>query len=245
MPQQVGSESYMAGDYAAYQAKYRASLKESDKKTIELLGEVLGNASNPKLRLLDIGCHTGNLLYHIRQRFPSLDLKGGDIFPAIIESCRDDPGLQGIRFDTLDILSLNLPEVADLVVVSAVLFRFSDEQHEAAWRGIFNTLATGGAAIIFDWYHPFKQTVRIIDETEAHPEGLILNIRSQHYVSELLQRIGFADIRFFPFNIQIDLKLADASDGVRTYTRTTVDGERLQFRGAIYQPWCHLVVRKG
>jgi len=152
--------------------------------------------------------------------------------------------LQGIKFEVMDLLSMDVRDVADVLILSAVLARFSDDEHERGWRAIASAIRPAGAAIVFDWYHPFRQTVRIVDETGAHPKGLILTLRSQIYIANLLGDIGFAQPEFAPFKISIDLPLKDPADGVSTYTRQAKDGERLQFRGAIYQPWCHMLALK-
>src|SRR3546814_12909384 len=66
----------------------------------------------------------GNLLYHLQPIFSGWTLEGGDIFPNVIEACRRDPDLAGIRFDTLNILKLEPSPSYDVIVVNAVLSRF-------------------------------------------------------------------------------------------------------------------------
>ena len=59
-----------------------------------------------------------------------------------------------------------------------------------------------------------------------------------------LMNAGFSDIQFYPFEIPIDLPEPNAASDLTTYTRRTEIGSRLQFRGSLYQPWCHLTARK-
>jgi len=241
MAEITGSPEYMAKTYVDYQKKYRENIRESDKTIIELIQK---NISFPEGKsLLDIGCHNGNLLFHIKNTIPSFSLYGIDLFPDVIEVCRNDPDLKGIKFDTMNILDLHCDPV-DVIVVSAVLFRFSDTEHLKIWQSFHDRLKAGGLVFSFDFYNPFCQTLRIIEETETHPEGLVLNFRPQQDVATMLAKIGFLEYQFNMFQIPIDLDLQGPTDPLYTYTKRLANNERLQFRGALYQPWCHLVAKK-
>jgi hypothetical protein len=97
---------------------------------------------------------------------------------------------------------------------------------------------------VFDYYTPFRQTLRIVEESERHPEGLIINIRSQHDMRRMLEGMGFDDLRFKPFEIPMDLPFPPDADPNKTYTRKTTDKLKLQFRGSLFQPRCHLLARR-
>jgi SAM-dependent methyltransferase len=244
MADQVGSLAYMRDEYAAYTAKYRDRIKESDRQILQLASQLV-KSDGAGCTIVDVGCHTGNLLHHLRKQHPKAKLIGWDIFPPIVERCRADPALSGIEFDVVSVLDIKAEAVADVAILSAVLGRFNDQEHELAWRGIWKALKPGGHAVVFDWYHGFRQTVRIIDETDLHPEGLILTFRSSLAMEDQLKKLGFDHIEFHPFRISVDLANKNAADAVNTHTRRAADGERLQFRGSIFQPWCHMLARKG
>jgi SAM-dependent methyltransferase len=241
MAEIVGSVDYMNNTYIGYQRKYRGDIRESDRVTISLVRDNLPKGKN--LRLLDIGCHSGNLLFHLKQALPQLRLIGGDLFQGVIETCRADPDLSGIEFEVMDLTDLQCAPV-DIIVASAVLFRFEEEQHGRIWQRFFELLKPGGIVVTFDFYNPFDQNLRLVESTVMHPEGLLLNFWSQQLVMSQLIKIGFKDIQFRMFQIPIDLILQVPTDPLYTYTKQTLDGERLQFRGALYQPWCHLVAGK-
>lgn len=241
MAEITGKPDYMAKDYVEYQQKYRKNPRESDKILIALLHK---NVQDQKGKsLLDIGCHNGNLLFHLKKNFPDLHLCGGDLFPEVISQCKADPDLKGIAFEEMDIRDLN-DHPFDVIVTSAVLARFSDVDHEYIWKNLYKKTNPGGFVISFDWYIPFRQTLKIIEETDAHPDGLILNFRSQTAMRDMLKRAGFSSVDFHPFKMPIDLPLNNPSDPLYTHTRLAADGERLQFRGSLYQPWHHLIARK-
>src|SRR3546814_3580192 len=129
----------------------------------------------------------GNLLYHLQPIFSGWTLEGGDIFPNVIEACRRDPDLAGIRFDTLNILKLAPSPSYDVIVVNAVLSRFDDAEFQTAVQGISGLLKPGGHFVGFEWYHGFQQTLRIVEETPHHPEGLVIHMRSQFDVADVMR----------------------------------------------------------
>ena len=242
MPSQIGSLDYMTKDYVAHQQQYRTTPRESDRVIFELL-EREGLAERDA-EVLDIGCHMGNLLYHLKQRFPRLRLTGADVVAEVISECHKDPALADVEFRTMNVLSLPVLPQVDCVIANALLGRFRDQDFERAWRGMYEVIRPGGIAVAFDWYHPFSQTLRIVEETPTHPDGLVIHMRSLADVRGLLERIGFSSVDSRPFELGIDLPLTSPTDALHTHTRTVGDGSRLQFRGALYQPWCHLVARK-
>ena len=241
MPQTVGSENYMNSDYMEYQKKHRNSIRESDKVTIELIEKNL--PAGNKLKLLDVGCHNGNLLYHINKAIPNLHLKGIDLFPGVVEGCRNDPQLSGISFEVMDVKDLHSTK-ADIVVVSAVMFRFNDNEYSHICHNFYRCLESGGTLVMFDLFNPFRQTLQIVEMTPTHPAGLVLNLRFQGEIEKKLVNAGFSEICFQMFEIPIDLPLVDPQDPLFTHTVRTKSDKRLQFRGSLYQPWCHLVAKK-
>src|SRR5262249_16009968 len=110
---------------------------------------------------------------------------------------------------------------------------------------IGRSLVDGGHFFAFDFHHPFEQDLAIVDRSTWHPEGLMLHFRSYKTTSAILRASGFSDVSFHPFQIPIDLPRHEDPANIGTYTRRTVDGERVQFRGALAQPWCHLSAKKG
>ena len=60
----------------------------------------------------------------------------------------------------------------------------------------------------------------------------------------MLEESGLGNASFEPFSIQIDLPRPEISGPIYTYTVRTDEGDRLQFRGTLFQPWCHLVANK-
>ena len=237
---------YVTTDYLEYQRKYAENVRESDKILMSLIAdEALAKApDHGAISLLDIGCSSGNLLRHMKQAFPSVHYLGGDLFPEIIDHCRHAAGLEGIDFAVMDIRDLSSVKPVDITVISAVLFRFPDDEFELALDSLAHVTKKGGWIFGFDLFHPFEQTLTIGEKSALHPEGLTLVYRPYSEVSRLLENRGFGDLWFKTFDIPIDLPKPTSLTDINTYTVKAADGYRLNFRGSLFLPWCHWGARK-
>ena len=84
----------------------------------------------------------------------------------------------------------------------------------------------------------------------------MLFIRSIRNTEYLFKKLGLIDLEFIPFEMPFDMK--PVSDTItwskkstdirlqhlRSHTLKTEKG-RFSFRGAMYQPWCHVIARKA
>jgi SAM-dependent methyltransferase len=241
----VTDEAFLR-DYNAYQAKYAQQIRESDKVLIGLVRDIAerrDSAGGP-LRLLDIGCSTGNLLLHLKRLIPGLALTGGDLAESSLAACRANPELSGIDFRMLDLLDLPGDSRYDVIAVNAVLYMMTDEQFEQALRSLVRALQPGGTMIAFDFFHPFEQDLTIIEASKTHPNGLRLRFRPISRATAALNAAGFENAVFRPFTLPIDLQRHQDPSELITYTVPAADGRRLPFRGTLFQPWCHLTAQR-
>jgi SAM-dependent methyltransferase len=222
--------------YIQYQRQYFRDARESDKKIIRLLLDSQTDAGGD---LLDIGCSTGALLYHIGMATSKFRLFGGDLSESQLADCRANTSLKDVTFQHMDIRSL--PESAfDVVIANAVLYGFEDDDLKQALSSIRRSLRAGGRLIAFDFYHDFSQELSIVEKSTLFPNGHPLHFRSQAWMNVALQRSGFSRWVYHPFAIPIDLPRTEKGS-LQTYTVSTRDDQRLQFRGSLFQPWCHLI----
>lgn len=247
------SDATFQHNYIAYQGRYKQTLRESDRVLIEHVGRVLPRAPEQRraARLLDVGCSTGNLLLHLRQAFPELSLAGADLTAEAVEQCRAVPELAGIPFAVMDMLQLGAEAAYDVILASAVTYLFTPDEYAQAMRSICRALKPGGHYCGYEWFHPYRQELQIVEWSRSHPEGLKMHMRSFDTVRSVLSAAGFDDVQLRPFTIPVDLAGAssgkDTEDGfedLNTRTVRTEGGERIMFRGALAQPWCHLVARR-
>jgi cyclopropane fatty-acyl-phospholipid synthase-like methyltransferase len=239
-------DEHLHDRYGAYQERYAQNIRESDRVLVELIAEALGDGSRS---LLDIGCHTGNLLMHMRSRLPNARLSGGDMAASVIEAAQRDPRLEGIDLRVMDMLAIE--GMYDVIVANAVAVYFTIDEYDQAIASIAAALHEGGTYVAFEWLHPFPQELQIKETSRSHPEGLTINFRPYSQVEKILRRNGFRSVAFKPFEIPIDLERgatygdnADGFEDLNTHTVRTEDGQRLLFRGTLHQPWCHLVATK-
>ena len=229
--------------YNEYQKKYRTNIRDSDKKIIDIISNLSKLDKNPSI--LDIGCSTGNLLYHIQNKFPSATLFGGDLSQTSIEICKRDEDLKKISFSTKDMLNINESDKYDLIIVNAVTYLFSWEEYDKAIQSIFAALKKGGYLIDFEWLHPFDvQDLTIYETNEWNPNGMKMHIRPYKKVSEYLKKAGFSSINFEAFEISKELPCLGFDKDTTSYTKKDLEGKNMLFRGILYQPWCHMIAQK-
>lgn len=226
-------------EYIKYQERYKLNPRESDKILAALIRKNV-RANEPKI--LDIGCSTGNLLRLIQADFQKAKLWGADLNPDQIEHCKKDISLKQIKFNVMDICKIT-DGPFDCITANAVLAVIDESLFQKAIASIYENLSPGGVFACFDWFHPWKQDLVIIEKSKAFPEGLPLHFRSYDTVISFLERAGFRKYKFQPFSISFDLPKT-GFDQITTYTEKLADGGRLQFRGCLSQPWNHLVAIK-
>ncbi len=231
--------------YNAYQDKYKVAPRESDKVSIALVREFATDPSD--CSILDIACSTGNFLRHLRRALPKARLTGADLAIKSIEKCRQDQELSGIGFHIADLLDLSsLSSQFDVINANAVTFLFDWPDYKKSLRSINEALKPGGADVGFELMHQFSvQDVTVIETSEWNPDGLTLRFRPMKKVEAAMLDAGFESVEFRPFILPIDLPFPGHDADVGTYTRKDENGERMAFRGVLYQPWCHLIARKA
>jgi SAM-dependent methyltransferase len=232
--------------YIAYQERYAQDARDSDKKLVALVGELLAEhaPADRRPRLLDIGCSTGNLLIHLHRAFPTLELTGGDLSELSIAGCKANEALGGVTLEVMDIRRLGeQPGRYDIVTTNAILYGFTDDLFEASLKAIHQVLVPGGWLVAFDFFHPWEQNVELVEKSAHFPDGHPLHFRSYSTTRAATSAAGFEEPRFAPFEIGVDLPDKGPAS-ISTHTVTARDGRRLQYRGCLSQPWCHMAARK-
>lgn len=240
------SDGEFAAGYTDYQRRYAAEPRESDRVLIGHVAEALGarGTNGHRPRVLDIGCSTGNLMRHLSRALPGAELWGGELMPEALEACRAAPDLDGMTFAEMDLLDIGHPGAFDVIVINAVLYLLGDDDLRQAIASVAAALAPGGSLVAFDLFHPFEQHLTIREASATHPDGLVLHFRPYALLDEACADAGLALPRIHPFAIPIDLPRPARDDEIISYTVPTAAGGRLLFRGALAQPWCHVVASR-
>lgn len=228
--------------YLENQEKFFGEPRESDKVLLALIAKKLQEMGDgaKNARLIDCGCSTSSFLGHVKGAFPGLELHGIDIAPTVIESNKKDERLSGIQFAEMDMTTMTFDEPFDIVTCNRSMMFFAPDVFDVVVKRIAAAVRPGGRWIMLDYMNPFEQELTIDDVSVWYPEGNRLHMRSYKTFRHSLAEAGFAEPRFTPFEIPIDMPKHPDPAQIYTHTVTTTEGKRLQFRGAIYQPWCFL-----
>ena len=237
----VGDGAHMEA-YSAYQQKYAGRIRESDRKLISLVARHAGDLQGKTL--LDMGCSTGNLLLHLKHARPGLTLEGADMVEKVIAENAGKPELAGISFRVMNVLEMPAGRTYDIVVANAALTFFDDLEFERAVLNLARAVAPGGLLAVFDLFHPFEETITLVETSAAHPRGLKFSFRSYAQVRRAVEAGGLESPSFEAWSMPIDLPRPTDPADLTSYTVKTDGGERLSFRGALCQPWCHMLARR-
>jgi trans-aconitate methyltransferase len=237
---------YSSGAYFEYQKKYAGTMRDSDRVLLGIIGKLLASrpAGSPPAQLLDVGCSSGNLLAHLRNAYPGIELHGTDVFAEVIEKCRANPALAGIGFEVEDIREIRGAAQYDVVVLNAVLHLFDDTEIADVLASVTRAVRPGGSIVAFAFLNPFEQDLYIREVSTEQPAGLRANVHSYKRMTAMLKELGYDEIDFQPFEISLDLPYPPSLADLTTYTIMTPARTRLNFRGSLFQPWCHLRARR-
>jgi SAM-dependent methyltransferase len=240
--------------YSDYQQRYRDQPRESDKKSSRMVVSAvrqLGLVRPP--RILDIGCSTGNFLRHLKRVLPNAELTGGDLMEGHLSECRGDPTLAGITFETMNVLELPTTKYFDVIVANAVNVYFDAPDYQKAARSLAGAIVPGGFFVGFELIFPGNKTRTIIEPSDAHPEGLKVELRALDFVNSAFLEAGFHSLEYTPWEMPIDLPKPQATGTdaeLISWTETDdLTGRRLLWRGIDpqtrwFQPWSHFITRR-
>jgi 2-polyprenyl-3-methyl-5-hydroxy-6-metoxy-1,4-benzoquinol methylase len=230
--------------YIKTQERYVKNLRHSDQLILDHLIRNASENHSDDISLLDMGCSTGNLLRHIQKQFPDWKLEGMDMSPKAISNCKADPELSHMSFYEGDLLYFSPKEPFDFITISAVFFALDKIACKQAINNIAKALKPNGTVVVFDYFNQFEQELFIQEFTELHPDGLPIYMRPHSFYESELKSAGFSKIQIEPFEIGLDLPFPSSLSKTDTYTVLDKEGQRMQFRGALYQPWGHLIAQK-
>ena len=241
--EEVGNPEYNDKYISYQQNNYSVNPRESDKVIGELIRDEISKFEKP--RVLDIGCCTGNLLSYLNKLYGnSIELYGGDISESYVEIASKREDLNGMKIEVMDIFSL-AKDNFDIVICNAVFYCMTYPRLKAAFRSVYEALKEDGVLITFDWAHPFRQELEIIEHSaDSFVDGLRLSARSYNTWNKAFNEEGFVDAKFLPFEMPFELEMDASPESLKTYTMKTDKGKIHSMRGTLLQPWCHIVANK-
>ena len=233
-----------------YNWKYRDNPRESDKRLLTIIHSLA--CDRREVSLADLGCGNGNFLGHLKRIHPEWRLLGKDLAAHLIDLCRKDRALEGIRFEVGDLSdppASDQRNCFDFVVLIAVLQVLPPEVLERAVNSLCQYLKPCGWLVNFDGYHPFSRHDLV--HVEVHSPRLRPSLPTMSYfypsydrMTDLCQKAGFEQVKFEEFNIPFDLS-ADPENPGSTHTVQKADGSRFSMLGIVAQPWCFLTAQRS
>lgn len=150
-------------------------------------------------KVIDVGCGTGTLSVLLKKQFPSVEVFGVDIDPAVLRIASKKCSKAGVDITFRQCPARSLPFVTgsvDHAVSSLVFHHLSLKSKREALREIARVLRSGGKFHLLDWgkgatmYRRAVFTiVRLLDGFETTRE----NARGQ--LPSLLTEAGFTRVR--------------------------------------------------
>ena len=120
-----------------------------NKNSVRLVLELLGDCDLKDLRILDVGCGRGGTVFVIKQFFEPRSVRGIDLSPNAIASCRANHLYDNVHFDEGD--AENLPfDAEQFDVVTNVESSHSYPNLTAFYAEVFRVLVPGGYFLYTD-----------------------------------------------------------------------------------------------
>lgn len=191
-----------------------------------LVQQAAARFAAPSVRVLDIGCATGDFLYYLRSLYPKTSLTGIDVSSEFIAKAKKN--VPDAFFHVADIYSgANLPaDRFDIVFMSGVNYLYSE--CEPWLRNIVSL--TAGSAYIFGVFNPEDLDVRaIVQRSGDKSSATQWNLISRKSISLFL---GPLDVRhrFVEWELPIPSQRLQ-EDPIRSWTIPTADGHLLVVNG--------------
>jgi SAM-dependent methyltransferase len=233
-------------DYSYHERQYD-EVYESTKSFLDFV-EAYSDTGEP-LRVLDLPCGGGANTYHMTQRFPNWEFTGADIDEKVLDIARESKNKRAFEATFLNVdIEDSVSEFGEnsFDIVTSMQFLL----HYDSMTDYIETCCTLASDDVFitalfseDWYEQKTVVNQFEDDSLYREDGLLpYNIYSLSRLEEELSDIvPGANLNYEPFEIDIDLQQPE-TDQLGTYTRKTVDGERLQISGYMLMPWYNVHV---
>ncbi len=205
--------------------------KEYFKFILQQSKQYIETLQTPSLKILDVGCATGEFLYYFKSVYPQIQSTGLDIMPELLENAkRENPNSDFICGDISKKDTLPKSKF-DIVYMLGVHSIFDD--YEPVFDNFIDLIKNdGGRGYIFNFFNPEDLDV-LVKVRESGDTGswqaVYCNIISKTTIANYLKRKNLKHV-FTDWEISIDLP-KNQSDPLRAWTIRMDDGSRMIVNG--------------
>jgi ubiquinone/menaquinone biosynthesis C-methylase UbiE len=184
---------------------YHKKKYNNPKEIFSFLTKLLNKENKKDLSLIDVGCASGELLYHLKKKFPNYKLTGIDIDDKLLslakKFCSKD-----ISFKKMNVANIkkNVGKF-DIVILSGVLSIFSNA--EIVLKNLIKILKPKGKIFIFESLNTYSFNLKIKSESFKKNKKIIFykNIYSTDFIKRFALK-NDKKCKFFPVELKINLK---------------------------------------
>ncbi|MGE0432729.1 MAG: trans-aconitate 2-methyltransferase [Planctomycetota bacterium] len=145
--------------------------KESFRFVAAKLAELTADDGPDRTRhVADVGCANGELLYHLRTRFPHWRYTGYDLTPEFIAAGRAYPPMAGIELHVSDMYAIDARQAFDVVTFINVLTLLPGEP-ETPLLQLLSLVKPGGLLLVDGMFNPYDIEFRAVLMDNSRPES--------------------------------------------------------------------------
>ena len=201
--------------------------KVNTKEYFKFLHKILSKnrkINSSKVKIIDIGCATGELIYFLKTKFKNANFYGLDVHPKLIKYAKKDPDLRDVDFSVGNIVDSpkkNHFKKFDVVLFIAVHSIWDDID---VWFSNLKKYAKKGASIyIFGLFNPnpidtFVKIRRSGSKSKNLEPGW--NLISIQTYKRYFKSKNIKKYKFYPWEIKIKIPM-NKNDLMRSYTQKT------------------------
>jgi ubiquinone/menaquinone biosynthesis C-methylase UbiE len=206
--------------------------------------------------ILDIATGKGATMYYMKRRFPKCEFLGLDINSDFVEQGNHfikQANIDGIRLQQGDLYNLDYATLSDKYEGVIMLQTLSWlPEAESALTAITKLKAKWIAlsSLFYDGMVDCKTEISEYQEDKTGGGG-VKYYKSSYYntysiplIKNILERKGYTDFKYMPFELDMDLP-KPTNSLMGTYTEKLITGKRIQISGPLLMNWHFIYATKS
>lgn len=155
----------------------------------EMIEELVSAIPGKKgMKILDLGCGTGNVTWKIKQRFPDAQVTCVDFSDKMLEEAREKlKQYRDIEYVACDFRKLKLDKKYDAVTSSIAIHHLEDGDKKELYKKIYDALKPGGVFYNADAVQESSKRLRE-QNIERWKDFMRQNFTEEHIEDEVMPR---------------------------------------------------------